>query len=174
MDISQEFKDKLEYVKTRVGSYPDFPKPGILFRDIFSVYRDQKAVINLNEVMKHCSNQAIKRGVQAVAALECRGFLFGPQLALDMGVPFVPIRKGGKLPGKIVSVEYELEYGKDTFEVQEDSLLPGKKFLIVDDLLATGVGLNLVDCATTCKTTNTCDCALSKLLVISLKKWVEK
>ncbi|XP_046389094.1 adenine phosphoribosyltransferase [Ischnura elegans] len=141
MDFSEEILKKIEVVKTRIGAYPDFPKPGICFRDIFSVYHDKDATIMLDEVMKYCAEQAVKRGVQVIAALECRGFLFGPQMALHMGVPFVPLRKKGKLPGKILSLEYDLEYGKDTLEVQEDSIPAGKKVLIVDDLLATGGSL---------------------------------
>ncbi|GLV43485.1 Adenine phosphoribosyltransferase [Carabus blaptoides fortunei] len=131
------FEAKIDLVRNAIASYPDFPKPGILFKDIFSVLKEPAAFKALHEVfVEHV--KSLSPPVQAIAALESRGFLFGPMLALEFGIPFIPIRKRGKLPGKIESVSYELEYGKDTFEIQIDSLKKGTKVLIVDDLLATG------------------------------------
>lgn len=131
------FQGKIDLVRNAICSYPDFPKPGILFRDVFSVLREPVAFKALHEVfVEHVKN--LSPPVQAIAALESRGFLFGPKLALEFGIPFIPIRKKGKLPGNVESISYELEYGKDTFEIQLDGLKKGINVLIVDDLLATG------------------------------------
>ncbi|XP_049815121.1 adenine phosphoribosyltransferase [Schistocerca nitens] len=126
-----------ELVKTNIASYPDFPKPGILFRDIFSVLKNPEAFHALQELLSsRLSNLNPKPDV--ITALESRGFLFGPALALQLKLPFVPIRKRGKLPGKLHSVTYSLEYGNDTIEIQESSIGKGQNVVIIDDLLATG------------------------------------
>lgn len=124
------FQGKIDLVRNAICSYPDFPKPGILFRcvlrcnnlnhvcnlmlyfrDVFSVLREPVAFKALHEVfVEHVKN--LSPPVQAIAALESRGFLFGPMLALEFGIPFIPIRKKGKLPGNVESISYELEYGK--------------------------------------------------------------
>jgi len=123
-----------------VPSYPDFPKPGVIFRDIFGLLRDGPASKLLKDVLLEYVKTKIGQ-VDAIVALDARGFLFGPLLSTELEIPFVPIRKRGKLPGELVSAEYKLEYGTDTFEMQKDSLKPGQKVLLIDDLLATGGSL---------------------------------
>ncbi len=118
-----------------IHAIPDFPKPGILFRDIAPMLADPEA---FREVIDAMAVQAREWGVEAIAGIESRGFLFGAPVALSLGVPFVPIRKAGKLPGETVQEEYALEYGTAILEVQKDAALSGRRVLIVDDLLATG------------------------------------
>jgi len=152
-------QQKLQLIKDNLQSYPDFPKKGIVFRDIFSVLAVPAASsallsLLLSAVRAHCPD------VQVIAGLDARGFLFGLPLAEALGKPFIPIRKKGKLPGPTHSVSYKLEYGEDVFEIKADSIAAGDKVVLVDDLLATGgtleaanklvalaggsVGLNLV------------------------------
>jgi len=117
--------------------HPDFPKPGILFRDIFPVLRNATVFGHLIDLM--CEEvQKVTPKVEVIVGLESRGFLFAPMMAARLGVAFVPIRKAGKLPGKCKSVTYTLEYGSDKFEIQEGAVKPGQSVAIVDDLLATG------------------------------------
>jgi len=118
-----------------VRAIPDFPKPGILFRDIAPLLADPDA---FGEIVERMATQAREWGAEAVAGIEARGFLFGAPVALSLGVPFVPIRKVGKLPGETVQEKYALEYGTAVLEVQRDAALPGRRVVIVDDLLATG------------------------------------
>jgi len=119
----------------RIRDIPDFPKPGILFKDITTLLKDgasfRAAVDGLLEKIG-------KRDVDVVVGMESRGFIFGAPIAYKLGVGFVPVRKLGKLPADVVSVEYDLEYGSATLEMHKDSIAPGAKVLIVDDLLATG------------------------------------
>ena len=113
---------------------PDFPKPGILFKDITPLLADPRA---MKETIARLA--ALDFGpVQRIAAIESRGFLFGVPLAMQLGVGFVPVRKPGKLPWKTNRVEYMLEYGTDAVEIHQDAIRPGERVLIVDDLLATG------------------------------------
>ena len=118
-----------------VRAIPDFPKPGILFRDVAPLLADPET---LREVTERMAASAREWGAEAVAGIESRGFLFGAPVALSLGVPLVPIRKVGKLPGETVREEYELEYGTAILEVQKDTALAGRRVVIVDDLLATG------------------------------------
>ncbi|XP_067651304.1 adenine phosphoribosyltransferase-like [Haliotis asinina] len=128
---------RIENVKAAIGAHPDFPKPGILFRDIFPVLRNPPVFKQLLDIMtEYLQSQC--PGVEIVVGLESRGFLFGPILAQNLNIGFVPIRKKGKLPGLTEKVTYKLEYGEDCFEVQRDSIKPEQKVVIVDDLLATG------------------------------------
>ncbi|BFZ12694.1 hypothetical protein BsWGS_15733 [Bradybaena similaris] len=129
--------EKLARVKEAVVSFPDFPKPGILFRDIFPLFRDPSVFNDLIDLLSDAIKE-LSPGAECIVGLESRGFLFGPLLAQKLGVPFVPIRKKGKLPGELVSETYQLEYGSDTFEAQKGSILNGQKVVIIDDLLATG------------------------------------
>ncbi|XP_050310574.1 adenine phosphoribosyltransferase isoform X3 [Anthonomus grandis grandis] len=129
--------EKLEVIKNAVRSYPDFPKKGILFRDVFSVLSNPPIHTLLKEQLVNAARN-IQPPIECVVGLDARGFLFGPIIALDLNIPFVPIRKKGKLPGKIRSYKYALEYGEDTVEIQEDQIKQGQRVLIVDDLLATG------------------------------------
>uniref|UniRef100_A0A1B6LPU1 Adenine phosphoribosyltransferase n=1 Tax=Graphocephala atropunctata TaxID=36148 RepID=A0A1B6LPU1_9HEMI len=131
--------EKIDLVKKHIKRYPDFPKPGILFLDIFSVLRSSVAFQALQTLLT--SHVRGLGGVDVIAALESRGFLFGPTLALELGLPFVPIRKKGKLPGKVNQVAFTLEYGTDVFEIQTESILPSQKVVLLDDLLATGGSL---------------------------------
>ncbi|CAH0380881.1 unnamed protein product [Bemisia tabaci] len=139
MDSSSREK-KIEILKSLIQEYPDFPKQGILFRDLFSVFKNVEALQILQELIFDHTN-SLSKSVDVVAALESRGFLIGPLIAIQLKVPFVPIRKPGKLPGNVQKVDFELEYGSDSFEVQIDSIKEGQGVLLVDDLLATGGSL---------------------------------
>ena len=128
---------KLDIVKKAIKEYPDFPKKGILFQDIFGILLDPEANAALNDLaLDHVKTH--QQNFDKIVGLDSRGFLFGNGMALAVRKPFVPIRKKGKLPGKCSSVSYALEYGEDTLEIQEGSIQPGDRVLIVDDLLATG------------------------------------
>lgn len=122
-------------LEDKVRAIPDFPKPGILFRDITTLLKDPEAFA---EVLERLSAKFGAAGVQAVAGIESRGFIFGAPLALRLNCPFIPIRKPGKLPAETVSAEYSLEYGTDKIEMHKDALSAGQKVLLIDDLLATG------------------------------------
>lgn len=127
----------LELIKKHIGEYPDFPKKGILFKDIFTALRSGPVCQALKRlIIAHI--RATCPDVQVVVGLEARGFLFSLMIAAELGIACVPIRKKGKLPGECVKYEYKLEYGTDVFEIQQGSILPGQKVLIIDDLLATG------------------------------------
>lgn len=125
----------MELIKTVIREVPDFPKPGILFYDITTLLADPDA---FSTVIDRLEIRARELGVEAVVGMESRGFIFGTPLALRLGVPFVPVRKAGKLPWKTEAASYSLEYGEATIEIHQDALKPGQKTLIVDDLLATG------------------------------------
>ncbi len=118
-----------------VRDIPDFPKTGILFKDITPVLADGLA---LQEVVDCFVEWAAERSPDVVVGIESRGFIFGVPIALALGVGFVPIRKAGKLPFQTVRQEYALEYGSSVMEVHQDALHSGQRVLIVDDLLATG------------------------------------
>ncbi len=122
-------------VQALIRDVPDFPKPGILFKDITPVLKHPQA---MHSVIKFMAERAAGLGVTLVAGPEARGFLFGMPLAMRLGVGFVPIRKPGKLPWKTRSVSYALEYGTDSVQVHEDAATKGDRVLLVDDLLATG------------------------------------
>ncbi|XP_066255566.1 adenine phosphoribosyltransferase [Euwallacea similis] len=134
-------KEKLQLIKDSVKSYPDFPVPGVVFRDLFSVLENPPIFALLKELLIKQVKQ-IQPPIESVVGLDARGFLFGPLISLDLQVPFVPIRKKGKLAGKVRSYKYSLEYGEDTMEIKEDAIKPGQRVLVVDDLLATGGTLN--------------------------------
>ncbi len=118
-----------------IRSIPDWPKKGILFRDITPLLAEPKALIAAVDAL--CAGFT-DQGVDYVAAVEARGFIFGASVAERLGAGFVPIRKKGKLPFKTESVTYDLEYGTDTVEIHRDAISKGAKVLMVDDLLATG------------------------------------
>lgn len=114
---------------------PDFPKPGILFRDITPLLATPAAFREaINQLASHYRGEPI----DAVAAAEARGFIFAAPLALELNAAFVPVRKPGKLPYETHTFEYELEYGTDTLQIHTDGVKPGQRVLLVDDLLATG------------------------------------
>jgi adenine phosphoribosyltransferase len=118
-----------------VRDVPDFPVPGILFKDITTLVRDPRA---FREVISRLADHYADVPIDVVAAIESRGFIFGAPLAWKLGAGFVPVRKPGKLPAKSISASYTLEYGTNTLEIHEDAIQPGQRVLIVDDLLATG------------------------------------
>ena len=125
----------MEHLKTLIRAVPDFPMPGILFRDVTPLLGDAGA---LREVIAHLAGRYRDAGIDAVAGIESRGFIFGAPLAIELGVGFVPIRKLGKLPAEKIHREYALEYGTATLEVHVDAVRPGQRVLLIDDLLATG------------------------------------
>ncbi|MDR6785493.1 adenine phosphoribosyltransferase [Pedobacter africanus] len=122
-------------IKSTVRDVLDFPKQGIVFKDITPILKDP---VLCQEITAALAGQLKGLDIDVVAGIESRGFLFGPVLAQLLNVPFVPIRKAGKLPYKTVQQSYDLEYGTATIEVHEDALLKGQRVLIHDDLLATG------------------------------------
>ncbi|KIW72943.1 adenine phosphoribosyltransferase [Phialophora macrospora] len=127
-------------LKAGLKTYPDFPKEGILFEDILPLFASpslHQALIRAYElqVIESLGRDNIP---DVIVGLDARGFLFGPTLALRFGAGFVPVRKAGKLPGKIETAEFQKEYGTDTFAMQTDAIKPGQKVLVVDDLIATG------------------------------------
>lgn len=125
----------MKTVKDYVTNIPDFPEPGIIFRDITSVIGDADGLKLAVDEM-----QAKLTGVEfdAIAGLESRGFLFGMPIAYNLGKPFIPVRKKGKLPRETVSASYELEYGTAEIEVHKDDVKPGMRVVLIDDLIATG------------------------------------
>ncbi|MCW3061889.1 MAG: adenine phosphoribosyltransferase [Capsulimonas sp.] len=118
-----------------IRDIPDFPKPGILFKDITPVLANYAA---FQEIIDHCVEWASGKAPDIIIGIESRGFVFGTPIALAMGLGFVPIRKIGKLPHETIREEYALEYGANAVEVHRDAIRPGQRVLIVDDLLATG------------------------------------
>ncbi|MCR5175325.1 MAG: adenine phosphoribosyltransferase [Anaerovibrio sp.] len=126
---------EINYVKEHVRVVPDFPKKGIQFVDITTTLKNAKAFGITLDFMK----DALKdKNIDLIVGLESRGFIYGAALSAAMNIGFVPIRKPGKLPSDVVSVDYELEYGTDRIEMHKDAIKPGQNIMIVDDLLATG------------------------------------
>lgn len=132
----------MEQLRAKIRDIPDFPKPGILFKDITPVVQDPEA---LRMAVQHLHKPFQDQGITAVAGMEARGFIFGSLVAWELGVGFVPLRKPGKLPYDVKSISYDLEYGSATLEVHTDALKTGDRVLIIDDLLATG-GTALASC----------------------------
>jgi len=122
-------------LKDAIRTIPDFPKPGIMYRDITTLLTNRRAlaeaVIQLSEPYKH-------KDVDNIAGIEARGFTFGTAVAYELGAGFVPVRKKGKLPFDTYEQDYTLEYGEDTLEVHADSIRKGENVVIIDDLIATG------------------------------------
>ena len=145
IDLSEHIRD-----------IPDFPKPGILFRDITPLLGSPEA---FRESIRLLAEHYHGRSVDVIVAAEARGFVFATPLALELNAGFVPVRKPGKLPAEIKSFSYQLEYGSDTLEIHADGLLTGQNVLVIDDLLATGgtvdaccnlvegVGATVIGCA---------------------------
>ncbi len=125
----------MEELKEVIREVPDFPKEGILFYDITTLLKDGRAFAKAVDAL---SGRYEGAPIDAVVAIEARGYIFGPALAYRLGVGFVPVRKPGKLPARTIQETYELEYGTDTIEMHEDAVEKGQKILVVDDLLATG------------------------------------
>jgi adenine phosphoribosyltransferase len=118
-----------------VRDIPDFPIPGILFRDITTLLKDGPA---FKRAIDGLADQLVELKPDKIVAIESRGFIFGAPIAYKLGIGFVPVRKLGKLPGDTVSAEYELEYGTNSVEMHRDAISQGERVVIVDDLLATG------------------------------------
>jgi adenine phosphoribosyltransferase len=143
-------------LKMFIRDIPDFPKPGILFRDITPLLAHPEA---LRETVRQLAGPYHGKNINAVVAAEARGFIFAAPIAIELGAGFVPVRKPGKLPFDRHSFRYDLEYGSDTLEMHVDGVPPGARVLVVDDLLATGgtvgacvkllekTGANIVGCA---------------------------
>ncbi len=128
-------EQQLAQLKAAIKTIPDYPKEGILFRDVTSLLEDSKAfALTIDLLSKKYENQ----GFTKVVGTEARGFLFGAPLALALGIGFVPVRKPGKLPRETYAQAYQLEYGEDILEIHCDALVAQDKVLIIDDLLATG------------------------------------
>ena len=126
--ISEKLKKSIRIIK-------NFPKKGVLFQDITSITDDKKLFIEvINEIVKY----AKKNKITKIAGIEARGFIFGSAAAVQLKIPFIPIRKKNKLPGRVFSQKYKLEYGYDEIQVHQGSVLKKDKILIVDDLIATG------------------------------------
>jgi adenine phosphoribosyltransferase len=125
----------VDHLKALIRDVPDFPMPGILFRDVTPLLRDPHG---LHEVVAMFAERYGSSQLDAVAGVESRGFIFGAPLAVALGVGFVPIRKVGKLPAATIRREYALEYGTNTLEMHADAVAAGARVLLIDDLLATG------------------------------------
>jgi len=133
-------------VKDYIRTIPDFPKPGIMFRDVTTLFADPRGFrIAIDQLLHPYAGEAIDK----VVGLEARGFILGGAIAHQLSLGFVPIRKKGKLPGKTIEQAYQLEYGEAVMEMHDDVIQPGEKILLVDDLLATGgtaeAGINLIE-----------------------------
>lgn len=146
----------MQTLSAKIRAIPDFPKPGIVFRDITPLMADPDALrLAVSQLIKPFQGD----GVDAVAGMEARGFIFGSLAAWELGVGFVPLRKPGKLPHEVQRETYELEYGSTALEIHTDAVKPGERVLLMDDLIATGgtaaascqllekVGAEIVGCA---------------------------
>lgn len=147
---------RIEQIKAKVRNIPDFPKPGIMFRDITPLLGDGPTFRLVTEVF---TDRFKDQKIDKIVSIESRGFIFGAALAHSLGCGFVPVRKPGKLPGKSRSITYALEYGTDTLEIHDDAVKSGERVLVLDDVLATGgtataardlaktIGADVVGCA---------------------------
>mgnify|MGYP005633145713 FL=1 len=122
-------------LKKHIRDVPDFPKPGILFRDITPLLASREA---FSESIRKLAEPWQNKSIDHVAAVEARGFLFAGPLALQLGVGLIPVRKPGKLPADTISYQYDLEYGTDTLEMHKGIVMPQSRVLVIDDVLATG------------------------------------
>lgn len=128
MNIQQELLSVLK-------DYPDFPKPGIVFKDICPLLANPPV---FKRVLRHLAEHAADCQATHIIGMESRGFLFAMPLASELGLPFIPARKSGKLPGEVIKQSYTLEYGIDHVEIQKSSIIPNARYLVVDDVIATG------------------------------------
>ncbi|KAI4339821.1 hypothetical protein MLD38_024721 [Melastoma candidum] len=147
---------RIARISSSIRIIPDFPKPGIMFQDITTLLLDPKA---FKDTIDLFVERYKDKKISVVAGIEARGFIFGPPIALAIGAKFVPMRKPRKLPGKVISEEYSLEYGTDKIEMHVGAVQEGERALVVDDLIATGgtlcaairllerVGVTVVECA---------------------------
>ncbi|MBP7211790.1 adenine phosphoribosyltransferase [bacterium] len=133
--MPQTTENVVEHVKSTIRTIPNFPKEGIMFRDITTALKDSTA---LKEMIDFLTEKFKDEKIDYVAGLESRGFIFGVPVACNLNAGFIPVRKPHKLPAETISQTYDLEYGTDTLEIHKDALKAGDRVLIVDDLLATG------------------------------------
>jgi adenine phosphoribosyltransferase len=124
-----------QQIKSAIRDIPDFPKPGIIFKDITPILKDAKLCTSIVDAF---AEKLQGTSIDAIAGIESRGFLFGLSLANKLGLPFIPVRKAGKLPFSVKQKAYQLEYGEAIIELHTDAFEPGQKILVHDDLLATG------------------------------------
>jgi adenine phosphoribosyltransferase len=125
----------MDRIKNKIRDIPDFPKPGIIFKDITPLVKDPAALrLSVHQLI----HPFLGRDITAVAGMEARGFIFGSLVAWELAIPFIPLRKPGKLPYDVQSVSYDLEYGSASLEVHVDSFAKDDRVLLIDDLLATG------------------------------------
>ncbi len=124
-----------ERIIQTIRTIPDFPQPGIQFKDITPLLSDVQLS---SDITNHLADYWLEKGIDVIVGIESRGFIWGNSLAQKMRIPFVPIRKKGKLPAETHSFKYDLEYGSAEIEIHKDAIQPGRKVLIHDDLLATG------------------------------------
>jgi adenine phosphoribosyltransferase len=126
---------ELAWLKDRIRDVPDFPQPGVVYKDITPLLADHRAFAAcIGSLTARFADQPIDK----VVGIEARGFILAAPVAQALGAGFIPVRKAGKLPWKVASTTYELEYGTDTLEIHRDALVPGERVLLVDDVLATG------------------------------------
>ena len=125
----------MEDIKKMIRNIPDFPKKGIIFRDITTAVKDPET---MKKIIDYIADEFKNEKIDYVAGIESRGFIFGMPIAYSLGCGFIPIRKPGKLPCETISMEYDLEYGTDKIEIHKDAIEKGKRVLLIDDLLATG------------------------------------
>lgn len=125
----------LDKLRKSIRDIADFPKPGILFKDITPLLQSPEM---FKEAVERLAGPFRKKGITHVASVESRGFIFGAPVAYQLNAGYVPIRKKGKLPSKTISYTYDLEYGSDTLEIHSDAFEPGARVLLIDDVLATG------------------------------------
>jgi adenine phosphoribosyltransferase len=133
--MPESVKNEVENVKLAIRTIPDFPKKGIMFRDITTALKDPVA---LQQMVDFLTEQFKGEKIDYIAGLESRGFIFGVPVACNLNAGFIPVRKPNKLPAETLSQTYDLEYGTDTLEIHKDALKKGDKVVVVDDLLATG------------------------------------
>ena len=131
--------DTIQLVKDKIRDIKDFPIEGIIFRDITTAIKDPEA---LRAMINFLTEKFINKGIDYVAVVESRGFIFGSALAYNIGAGCILVRKPGKLPAETISEEYSLEYGTDKLEIHKDAIESGKKVIVIDDLLATGGTVN--------------------------------
>ena len=125
----------MKELKKKIREVPDFPKPGILFYDLTTLLKDREG---LRSIMDILTEEYKEKRIDRVVGIESRGFIFAPALAYNLNAGFVLVRKKGKLPAESISASYDLEYGQDVLEMHKDSIEPGQRVLIIDDLIATG------------------------------------
>nr|KJB46772.1 hypothetical protein B456_008G237200 [Gossypium raimondii] len=156
MSAYRDKDPRIHGIQSKIRVVPNFPKPGIMFQDITTLLLDPKA---FKDTVDLFVERYKGKNISVVAGIEARGFIFGTPIALEIGAKFVPLRKPNKLPGKVISEEYELEYGRDCLEMHLGAVEPGERALVVDDLIATGgtlcaamkllerAGAEVVECA---------------------------